>query len=72
MRGKGRVIKRFEREWNPKRVGVAAAENNPLLNTVLWIYKTGRRLEIYVQSNHNGQVLGTTSHTVNLPRKAKS
>ena len=52
--------------WNPKRVGIKKSNQH---EAVMWLYLIGRTLEIVVQVSHQGIVLGTTTHTVRLPRE---
>jgi hypothetical protein len=52
--------------WNPKNIGVRKSANGDHENDV-WLYMRGVMLEIVVQTNLNGRVLGTTTHRVRLP-----
>mgnify|MGYP001587434328 FL=1 len=54
------------RGWNPKRLGVVKPENGPH-ETDVWLYLTGRKLEIVIQVSEVGIVKGTAIYTVTLP-----
>ena len=60
----------FVRGWNPLRLGVRQANNGPHQNDV-WLYLQGSLLDLVVQTNLNGAVLGQTVFRVRLPRCAR-
>lgn len=58
------------RGWNPKRLGTV--HSNSRHETELWLYLTGRILEIVVQVKEDGIVKGHSVHGVKLPPLAKT
>ena len=54
--------------WNPKRLGLKKSSHGPHENDV-WLYLRGTALDIVIQTNLNGVVLGSTVYRVRLPRR---
>ena len=57
---------RLRPSWNPKRLGVKAMKVAGL-ETDVWCCLTGRNLEIVIQVNQNGVVMGTNVYQVRVP-----
>jgi hypothetical protein len=53
--------------WNPKRLGIQKSSNGPHENDV-WLYLRDTTLDLVVQTNLNGAVLGSTVYRVRLPK----
>ena len=60
------------RGWNPKRLGIVHSNGPGHHETELWLYLTGRILDIVVQVSEDGIVKGHTVHRVKLPPLAKT
>ena len=56
----------MKRGWNPKRLGIVKSNNSPY-ETEVWLYLKGRTLDIVIQVNYQGRVLGQTIHKIMLP-----
>ena len=55
--------------WNPKNLGKRQANNGPHQNEV-WLYLRGRTLDVVIQTDLHGKVLGQTVYRVRLPAAA--
>lgn len=60
----------WDAPWNPKRLGVVKSKNGPH-ETDVWLYLINGTLDIVVQVNQNGMILGQTIHSIRLPRRKR-